>query len=154
MSAIFPALLVVITFTSAVADTAGWHVTTRSDKTTNRTISTAVLRAREPDIGVSAKLEIRCPVGGHAYSIALSEPLTPGKISGRYRRDDEPDEVRIGFVLASDHYRVHLIEVPPFSLQENNRLRIELHPTGWPILSYDFYLAGIVKTLSAMRCSG
>ena len=152
MNAIFPALLVVITFTSAVADTAGWHVTPSIDKTTDRTNSIAILRAREPDIGVSAKLEIRCSAAGPAYSIALSEPLAPGKIPGRYRKDDEPDEVKTGFVIASDRYRVHLTDGPPFSLRESYRFRIELHPTGWPILSYDFYLAGIVKTLSAMRC--
>jgi hypothetical protein len=63
-------------------------------------------------------------------------------------------KVRPGMLhVFSDPYRIAFIAAPPFDLWGRKRFRVQVFPTGGPVLFYDFDLTGIGKAISALGCN-
>lgn len=136
----------------ALPANAEWNVQAFKDKMTDKPVKYAVLQAKAPESGVSAALEISCMADQRLFQLKLSSPLSRGQIGVNMRVDERKVMPRILNVF-SDPYRIAFIAAPPFDLWGRKRFRVQLFPTGGPVLFYDFDLTGIDKAISAIACN-
>lgn len=130
---------------------AEWHIETLRDRLNDRDVNVATVAAKASDHGITAQLEMICGSGNTYYHMVLSAKMTRGKIGASYRIDERSQRSHFLEVF-SDPYRISISEYPPFTLAGAKRFRIELEPTGGPVLFYDFDISGVDHAIKSVRC--
>lgn len=140
-----------ILLSCALPAAAAWKIESFKDRMSDKLYFFGTSAAKAPDNGISASLRISCMNGAPMLSAELSAPLTRGQISGVYRIDDGPQRMRIMRVF-SDPNSIPFLDIKPSHLAKAKRLRLQLQPTGGPVLFYDFDVTSTPSVLARVKC--
>jgi hypothetical protein len=133
---------------------AGWKIETQIDRMTDKPTKWARLEAKATDRGITAELQLMCLadklVGGHKLYVRLSERMTPGEMGIDWRIDDgttEPMFARVTTDLQS-------LDLPRVvnAIAGARRLRLQIQPTGGPVIFFEFDLTGSTKAMRDIPC--
>ncbi|MDQ2081587.1 hypothetical protein RA307_15480 [Xanthobacteraceae bacterium Astr-EGSB] len=140
--------------TPALSD---WKIDRFKDRMTDRAANIASVTAKAPSSGISAQLQLECLedelVGGWQVSAVLSAKMTRGRLGLSFRIDDNPVEARILPVSTDLRSIPFLFGRQAIDLERSRRLRLQLHPTGGPVLFYEFETNGAARALRAVPCN-
>jgi hypothetical protein len=148
-------LLVALALVPTVA-VAEWRVDAVADRLMDRSVHIAWVAAKQPDHGVSARLQVECLdaplVGGRLGVLAISGRFSVGKVGLRYRFDDDPPETRI-LPVKPQSVTVLMHDADMDRLAAAKRFRIELSPSAGPALFYDFDVSGAGVAMRGVPCT-
>ncbi len=126
---------------------ADWQLNSTFDATREQSIRYATLEPAGLSGGVGARLVLACANSQKEYAIILDGPLNQGSLSATLKQDDQAIERR-RLTVSSDRNRVPI----PDDLSGVKRFRIQLMPSGGPVMAYDFNLGASRNIASRLSC--